>query len=297
MKPGGWLTHYTWLMNSDTATMASTDRSTDQSAYQTTDGRRIAVLRDAHDRQESLAASPVDVMFCGGFHSSMRGVKAEFLAALCKEKHWNYTRFDYRGHGESDGQAQDHDLGDWLDDTLLVLDSLTAPVVLTGSSMGAWLATLAAMQRPDKVAGLLLLAAAPDFLQELIEPRLGPAEQWELQQDSVVWLDNAWDTPYPITRRLLDSAGKLSLLNDSSGTERPSMDGLRCPVRLIHGTHDSDVPYTLSARLMDKIVHDDARLLLLHRADHRLSDERSLRAIAAELQDLAGQISSGPSGS
>lgn len=247
-------------------------------------------------RHDSLQPDPdqnasdrLNVMFCGGFHSSMLGTKASFLADFCKSRRWSYTRFDYRGHGESDGAPHELTLQDWLEDTLNVLDSLSDPVLLVGSSMGGWLATLAALRRPEKVRGLLLLAAAPDFLQELITPRLGPSQTWDLQQHKVVLMENEYDQPHPITQALLDSGRQLSLLDASTLPDQPSLADLSCPVRLLHGTHDKDVPYELSIRLMSAIRHDDARLTLLHRASHRLSDERSLRILAAELMDLASR--------
>ncbi|MGQ7844068.1 alpha/beta fold hydrolase [Granulosicoccus sp. 3-233] len=257
--------------------------------FQGEKGQRVAIRRDSLKIDPTTDGSArVNVMFCGGFHSSMLGTKASFLATFCKARQWSFTRFDYRGHGESEGSTHELTLSDWLEDTLNVLDSLDGPVLLVGSSMGGWLATLAALRRPDKVTGLLLLAAAPDFLQELIAPRLGPAENWELQQDKVVLLENAYDEPHPITQALLDSGRDLALLDTPSLPDQPGLADLSCPVRLLHGTHDTDVPYELSVRLMGAIQHDDARLTLLHRADHRLSDERSLRMLAAELMDLAG---------
>ena len=260
--------------------------------YQGSKGKRVAIRHDSLQvDQDRNSPERLTVMFCGGFHSSMLGTKASFLADFCRARGWAYTRFDYRGHGESDGVPQDLTLEDWLEDTLNVLDSLTAPVLLVGSSMGGWLATLAALRRPEKVKGLVLLAAAPDFLQELITPRLGPSESWDLQQNKVVLIENDYDKPHPITQALLDSGRQLSLFNATALPDHPSMADLTCPVRLLHGTRDKEVPFELSIRLMDAIRHDDARLTLLHRADHRLSDERSLRMLAAELMDLA----SGPS--
>ena len=257
--------------------------------YQGSKGRRVAIRQDAlQPDSDQNSTEPLNVMFCGGFHSSMLGTKASFLADFCKARRWAYTRFDYRGHGESDGAPKDLTLQDWLEDTLSVLDGLSAPVLLVGSSMGGWLATLAALRRPEKVRGLILLAAAPDFLQELITPRLGPSETWDLQQNKVVLIENDYAQPHPITQALLDSGRQLSLFNASALPGQPSMADLTCPVRLLHGTQDKDVPYELSIRLMDAIRHDDARLTLLHHADHRLSDERSLRMLATELMDLAG---------
>ncbi|ASJ72360.1 alpha/beta fold hydrolase [Granulosicoccus antarcticus] len=256
--------------------------------YQGSKGQRVAIrhLSLQPDPQQDASAR-LNVMFCGGFHSNMLGTKANFLADFCKARQWSFTRFDYRGHGESDGRPQDLTLQDWLEDTLNVLDSLPGPVLLVGSSMGGWLATLAALRRPDKVKGLVLLAAAPDFLQELITPRLGPSQTWDLQQNKVVLIENDYDKPHPITQALLNSGRELSLFNSPALPDQPSLAELSCPVRLLHGTRDKDVPYELSIRLMDAITHDDARLTLLHRADHRLSDERSLRMLAAELMDLA----------
>lgn len=213
------------------------------------------------------------LMFCGGFHSAMAGNKATAISEICTQQSWNYTRFDYRGHGLSGGEASELTLHHWLEDSLAVFDDCNTPTVLIGSSMGAWLATLVALRRPELVRGLILLAAAPDFLQELIAPRLGPAEVWDLQQGQPINIPNAYDGSYPVTQALLDSGNDLSLLNGTA------LEALRCPTRLLHGTLDEDVPYSLSIRLMDKITHPDATLTLLHQADHRLSDDRSLTHI------------------
>lgn len=151
--------------------------------------------------------------------------------------------------------------------------------------MGAWLATLAALRRPDTIKGLLLLAAAPDFLQELVTPKLTVSHEWDLQQGQSIFLDNAYDNPFPITQALLDSGKTLSLLDNAS------LGAMHCPVRLVHGTGDTDVPYSLSARLMDMLpLQHDARLNLLHGADHRLSDDRCLSYIRRELEAMVEQL-------
>lgn len=217
----------------------------------------------------------------------MLGLKAAALERFCEQQQWSYTRFDYAGHGESDGEAAAFTLSDWLDDVLCVLDDSEGDVLLVGSSMGGWLATLAACRRPDKVRGLLLLAAAPDFLQELIQPRLSASDIWDLQQGGVVLLPNAYAAPYPITQALLDSGAPLSVLSDTSQPDQPTVGSLSCPVRLIHGTADTDVPHTLSLRLMEKISHSDAQTILLHQADHRLSDERALSVMEKTLTELS----------
>lgn len=271
--------------------------------FQGPEGQRVAVRQTFRRTVQNSAQHPTapesvqttettcidaapHVVFCGGFHSTMQGVKATSLARFCEAQCWSYTRFDYRGHGESDGDANTLTLHDWLDDTLSVLDAIAQPVILVGSSMGGWLASLAAARRSNQVQGLLLLAAAPDFLQELILPKLTTADIWDLQQNLVVQLPSSYDKPYPITRGLLDSGVKLSLLGDNQS----ELSKLLCPIRLIHGTADSDVPFTLSVRLMDRIEHNDAQLTLLHKADHRLSDDQSLRLIEFTLQELIQTI-------
>lgn len=215
----------------------------------------------------------------------MQGNKASACLALCQRNQWNCTLFDYRGHGQSSGEAQQFTLNDWLEDTLAVLDEQQLPTVLIGSSMGAWLASCAALQKTEQVRGLLLLAAAPDFVQELIAPRLSPADIWDLQQGQTVSLPNEYENPYPITQAFLDSAQGLSLLTGNA------LHSMQCPVRLIHGTKDTDVPYDFSTRLLNCLpAQHDARLTLLHDADHRLSDASSLAYIEHEITHLVQQV-------
>jgi len=211
----------------------------------------------------------------------MQGTKAAALLALCQQQGWHYTRFDYRGHGQSDGEPDAFTLTNWLDDTLAIIDAHALPCILVGSSMGAWLATLAALRRPDHVQALLLLAAAPDFLQELVSPNLTAAHHWDLQQGHAIQLASRYESPHPITQALIDSASELSILQGEA------LANLQCPVRLIHGTADIDVPFDLSMRLMEKMpAGHNARLTLLHGADHRLSDESSLTYTVEELTRL-----------
>lgn len=250
--------------------------------------QQIAVRCQRVAPSEQLSTTP-HVLMCGGFHSDMQGTKATELAGFCEEQRWHYTRFDYRGHGASNGAPDAFTLDQGLEDTLRVIDQINESVLLIGSSMGGWLATLAALRRPEKVTGLLLVAAAPDFVQELIEPHLSTADQWDLQQGQIVRLENQYARPHPISQALLDSAHTLALLSGTAAATAPVLADLACPVRLVHGTADTDVPYTLSARLMDGIEHANAELTLLHRADHRLSDERSLRVIKDKLCELAAQ--------
>lgn len=213
----------------------------------------------------------------------MRGTKCEALAEHAAEHGYYFTRFDYRAHGESDGDAIDCTLRDWLDDTLSIIDATQGPLILIGSSMGGWLATHAALARPDRIVGLLLIAAAPDFLTELIEPHLDHQQRWQLETGEAVFLPSEHDEPpRPITQALIDSGRELALLD----TEKLST--LHIPVRLVHGTGDKDVPWQYSERLM-RGLGGEARLNLLHRADHRLSDDNSLEIIKQTILELIGE--------
>lgn len=226
------------------------------------------------------------VVFCGGFHSNMKGTKATELEKTCIELGVSYTRFDYRGHGESDGDPGAFTLKDWLDDTLCVLDDIKAPLILVGSSMGGWLASLCALRKLHQLQGLLLIAAAPDFLQELIQPRLTQSDIWDLLQGQTLDLPNAYAEPHPLTQSLLDSGNALSILQPSENHPENQLAQIKCRVRLIHGTNDTDVPYNLSLRLMERCINADAQLTLLNGADHRLSDARSLDCINQKLKEL-----------
>ena len=255
------------------------------STYPHSEQLKIAVEHTRADAQARGDSTP-HVMFCGGFHSEMQGTKAAAIKTHCQQNGWHYTRFDYRGHGQSDGDPSGFTLQHWLEDTLAVLAEHPQPTVLVGSSMGAWLASLAALQNPDSVCALLLIAAAPDFVQRLITPHLSPSEIWDLQQGQTVNLPTKYESPHPITQALLDGSSELSLLDGDA------LGSLSCPVRLIHGTADIDVPYDLATEYLTKLPPShDARLTLLHNADHRLSDERSLSYINHELSMLVDHVS------
>lgn len=261
------------------------------------DGSKLAFRSYQYANEEAKLSKDelLHVVFCGGFHSNMLGIKAQKLEEICSRNTLSYTRFDYRGHGESEGDPAAYSLIDWLNDTLTILDKINEPIVLVGSSMGGWLATVAATRRPEKIKGLLLIASAPDFLQELVQPRLSKSDSWDLQQGLTVNLPNNYEQPHPITQKLLDSGQALSVFNplpmtDSRVTETQfGPQQLTCPIRLIHGSADSDVPYEMSIRLMNEFTLADARLTLLSQADHRLSDDRSLACIEHELLMLTSE--------
>lgn len=228
------------------------------------------------------------VMFCPGFQSDMAGTKAEALVAWSRDRGRQYTRFDYRGHGRSGGRFADGTIGAWLADVLAILDQTTSrPQVLVGSSMGGWLALLAAMARPQQVAGLLLIAPAPDFTERLYHQRLSDGQRQALARDGLCEMESEYDSePYVITRQLIDEAHD-HLLRDA-----PLPIGV--PVRLIHGQRDDAVPWQVSLELVQQLQSPDVELQLIKSGDHRLSEPRDLERLLRTLDVLLAGLEAGP---
>lgn len=220
------------------------------------------------------------VLFCGGFMSDMTGSKASALAAHCAQQQRAFVRFDYSGHGASDGRFVDGSIGQWRDDALAVLDELTTgPQVIVGSSMGGWVAMLLALARPERVHGLVLLAPAPDFTQAIWDDELTATERERLLRDGHIERPSEYSAePYVITRRLIED-GRQHLLLDTP------ID-IRCPVRILHGMRDSDVAWRRSITLVERLQGDDVCLALLKAGDHRLSNSDDLARLCAVVDQL-----------
>jgi len=223
------------------------------------------------------------VMFHTGFCSNMGGEKAQALEAWARAKGHAFTRFDYQGHGGSSGAFVDGSIGLWLGDALAVLDAVTSgPQILVGSSMGGWMTVLVARTRPQRVAGLLGIASAPDFTQDLVQPRLPPEAQTALALQGVWYRPSEYEGgPTAITRYLLEEARQHLVLR----REIP-FDG---PVRLIHGQRDEDVPWQTSLRLAECLRSPDVRLTLVKDGGHRLSRPSDIALI---VDTLAGLVAS-----
>ena len=230
-----------------------------------------------------VAGNGPEVMFCGGFRSNMAGTKALALEAHCTAAGRAFTRFDYRGHGESDGAFTDGTIGGWLEDTLAVLDEVTCkPVVLVGSSMGAWIALLAAQVRPDRVKAIVLVAPAVDFTETLIWERLPAADRAILERDGV-WLRQSdyAEEPDQITLELIEEGRNHLLLG------RPiEFDG---PVRILHGMADETVPWRFAIRVAEALTGGDVIVTLVKNGDHRLSDEENLSGLLAAVDEVAAK--------
>lgn len=237
------------------------------------DGRRIAYRR-------SPGAGP-GVLFLGGFRSDMTGTKAAFLHDWAAARGRAFLRFDYTGHGASSGAFEDGCIGDWAADAMAALDRLTeGPQVLVGSSMGGWIALLLARARPERVAGLVGIAAAPDFTEDSMWAEFGPAERAALARDGHVDLPSDYsDDPYRITRRLIEDGRRNLVLRDPLA--------LACPVRLLHGTADTDVAMSVPLRLLAHAEAPGLRLTLVKGADHRFSGPAELALIAAAVEEAS----------
>lgn len=222
------------------------------------------------------------VIFLGGFKSDMTGSKATALEDFCRARGQAFLRFDYFGHGESEGDFLDGTIGRWRDDALAVLDQLTeGPQILVGSSMGGWLMLLTALARRPRIHGLIGIAAAPDFTEDLIWLELSAADQARLQADGFLSQPSAYaDQPYVITRKLIEDGRQHLLL-------RAPVD-LDCPVRLLHGMADPDVPVTVATRLAQRLAGGNVIQHLIKDGDHRLSRPQDLALLFQELAALSG---------
>src|SRR5690606_6235599 len=222
------------------------------------------------------------VVFLGGFASDMTGTKATALEAFCRARGQAFLRFDYTGHGQSSGAFEEGTIGRWTADALAALDELTAgPQILVGSSMGGWIMLLVALARPERLAGLVGIAAAPDFTEDLVWAALTPEERETLLRDGAVRRPSAYDPePYPFTRALIEEGRNHLLL-------RAPID-ITCPVRLLQGMRDPDVPWQTALRLTERLTGDDVHLLLIKDGDHRLSRPANLDRLFAAVAELSG---------
>jgi pimeloyl-ACP methyl ester carboxylesterase len=247
-------------------------RMSDQSSLDLGSGRILACRRRE-------GAGPT-LIFLPGYMSDMEGGKATALDAWAESHGRAMIRFDYAGCGASAGAFEAQTLADWRDDLLAVIDRLAdGPVILIGSSMGGWLMLLAALARRERVAGLIGIAAAPDFTdwgftsgqKNLL------LEKGRLEEPSPYG-----ETPYVTTRAFWESGEQLKLLDQSIAID--------CPVRLIHGLADRDVPWRVSLRLMEQLSSTDSQACLIKDGDHRLSRDGDiailLSTVAAMLEVL-----------
>ncbi|MCF1505053.1 alpha/beta hydrolase [Afifella sp. H1R] len=254
--------------------------------------RRIAVLR--RNGRSSGVRAP-GVFWLGGFRSDMRGSKAEALDAWAAQHGHAATRFDYSGHGESGGAFRDGTISRWLEEALAVFEALTeGPQIVVGSSMGGWIALLLAKAlaergETDRLHGMVLIAPAVDMTKALMSDHFGEAERAQMAEKGFIEQPSDYaDEPYILTRELIEDGEKHLFAAE------PIEIG--CPVHILQGMRDTDVPWRHAEALLDRLCYDDAILTLVRDGDHRLSRPQDLARLVAAVEAMAAEQASGKGG-
>jgi len=220
------------------------------------------------------------VVFLGGFKSDMNGTKAVYLQEWAQSTGRAFLRLDYSGHGQSSGKFKDGCIGDWAEDALAVITkATTGRVILVGSSMGGWISLLLTRMMPDRVAGLVGVAAAPDFTEDSMWAGFSTDQKAQMVTDGQVELPSEYDdAPYVITKHLIEDGRRNLVLR----TPLP----LPFPVRLLQGTADVDVDQSVALKLLAHATGRDIRLSLVKGADHRFSSPQDLRMIRKAIHSV-----------
>lgn len=242
----------------------------------TPSGRRIAYHR--------IEGGGPGIVFLGGFKSDMTGTKAMHLETWARALGRAFLRFDYSGHGQSSGAFEDGCIGDWAEDAAAAVEALTdGPQVLVGSSMGGWIALLLARRMPQRVAGLVGVAAAPDFTEDGFWAGFDAGQRATIEQAGRLELPSEYsEDPYVITRRLIEDGRENLVLRVPLS--------LPFPVRLLQGSADEDVAVEVPLRLMDHAEADDMRLTLVKGADHRFSSPDCLALMESAISEVTARV-------
>lgn len=241
------------------------------------EGRRLAF------RKHSAPAGGVTLVWLSGFKSDMSGGKAMAVEAWAAGAGHGALLFDYSGHGQSEGRFDDGTISAWREDALAAIDTQTeGPLVLVGSSMGGWMALLAALARPDRVKGLVLIAPAPDFTEKLMWPEFSEAQQDEIMSEGFTLRPSDYGDPYPITKALIEDGRTWSILDGDI-----AFGG---PVRILQGMQDPDVPWGHALTLASSLAAQDLVLHLIKDGDHRLSRDEDIARLLAACGDVAGRV-------
>jgi pimeloyl-ACP methyl ester carboxylesterase len=241
------------------------------------DRRRIAV--------RARPGGGPGLFWLGGFHSDMKGTKALALDAWAAEQDRACVRFDYSGHGESGGAFTDGTVGRWLEEAVAVFDRFCrGPQVVIGSSMGGWIALLLARELAKRgshaatLAGMVLIAPAPDFTEELMWKAFSPEARLEIQTNGFWLRPSEYGEPYPITRELIEDGRNHLLLG--------SAIDVGCPVHILQGGQDPDVPWRHAFALAHRLPADDVVLTMIQDGDHRLSRPQDIARIVAAVAEM-----------
>lgn len=228
------------------------------------------------------------VVWLGGFHSDMLGTKAETLDAWAARTGHAFLRHDYSGHGESGGEFRDGTISKWLGESLDVFRRFASDrQILGGSSMGAWIALRMVEELrkagDTRVAGLILLAPAPDFTVELMEPNLKKSQRRDLEKKGFFEVPSDYSPePYVYTRALFEDGERNRVMKGPIDTH--------CPIHILQGLADPDVPHTHALKLVSCLPSDDVTLSLIPDGDHRLSRPQDLQMLVAAVEGMVGRV-------
>lgn len=221
------------------------------------------------------------VVFLSGYKSDMEGTKAVHLEAWAEARGRAFLRLDYSGHGQSSGLFEAGCIGDWAADAQAVIEAVTeGPLILVGSSMGGWIATLLTKRLGARVAGFVGIAAAPDFTEDGFWAGFSEEERTRVMEEGVTYLPSAYGDPYAVTRRLIEDGRENLVLR----TPLP----MAFPVRLLQGTEDEAVRRETALALFDHIDGPDVRLSFVKGTDHRFSEPRDLAMIETAIVEAGG---------
>ncbi len=248
----------------------------DPQMLETPSGRRIAY--------HYTPGSGSGVVFLGGFVSDMEGTKAIYLEDWAKARGRAFLRFDYSGHGRSSEAFTDGSIGDWAEDARAVIEAVTTgPQILVGSSMGGWISLLTARAVPHRLAGLVTIAAAPDFTEDSMWASFDDAQKATLEKDGKIVLPSDYSPDgYIITERLIEDGRENLVLR--------SPLSLPFPVRFLQGTADVDVLPSVALRLLEHAEGPDMRLTLVKDADHRFSTPECLAMIETAIEEVTSAV-------
>ncbi len=239
------------------------------------DGTRLVYRRLEPNPDNS---APGLVFLCG-FGSDMEGSKALYLEEQARMRGQAFVRFDYSGHGQSDGNFSDGTITRWAEDSIAMIDEVTqGPQILIGSSMGGWLMLLAALARPERVVGLIGIAAAPDFTKRMQWPKLTAEQQAAVMEQGFVRVPSNYEDDYIFTRELFEDGARNLLLDDEIA--------LSLPVILLQGQRDLDVPEETAFEIARQLRSDDVTIELVKAADHRFSGPEELKRLALAVHTM-----------
>ena len=231
----------------------------------------------AIDKGKSLPT----VIFLSGFKSDMEGTKARYLEQQAISRGQAFIRFDYTGHGKSDGDFVDGTIGSWKNDARDILDHVaTGDVVLVGSSMGGWIALLLLLERAERIDGIVGIAAAPDFTKD-VETRMEQAERDIVKEKGRLEIPSDYDEPYIFTKDLLEDGQTQSILDKTHNTAS-------LPLTLIQGKQDPDVPWKKALKIKECFRNLKTEIIFVEDGDHRLSRPQDLELIDKHIQKISG---------